>query len=331
MLLRAVREVAAVASPGRSAATTQRAFDAARERSPGHAGLPPARRITERLGLPWGDVLAVAHAPEAEQNRLLAIRTRDSREDWLTAEHAVTVLGLVAARLGVESLSQREYRVERDRIAAGRARLRSGRQLLLPTDAQIIAAVGSWDEALRRAGLATTEERPRLRLSGSPTLADLLGRFHDAHGFQASARELREFARGNGVPYPSERTQRFSAAVAEWRRERREAGLPDPRVVTRVGGRGKRAPDYSREVGAARAGERRRTKWTRASCASAVARYLAQLPARTRSTQRGYAEWAAEQPSGTAPAMSTILSLGGWEAVRREALASSAASASGGT
>lgn len=322
MLLRAVREVAAVASPGHPSATTQRAFDAAREDSPGHAGLPPARRITERLGLSWREVLAVAHEPEAEQNRLLAVKTREPAEDWLTAGHAATVLGLVAARLGRAGLSQRDYRVERERIAArDRTRWRNGARLLLPTDAQVIAAVGSWDDALRAAGLATLVECGGPAQRPAPTLVDLLGRFHDAYGFQPSARELRAFARGNDVPYPSERRQRFSAAVAEWRANRRAAGLPEPRVVMRPGGRGKRAPAYSADVGAARAGEHRRAKWTPASCAAAVACYLRQLPAGARSTERGYAEWAADQRAGTVPAMSTILALGGWEAIRQKALA----------
>jgi hypothetical protein len=72
-------------------------------------------------------------------------------------------------------------------------------------------------------------------------------------------------------------------------------------------------------VGAGRTGERRRAKWTRANCAAAVARYLDQLPTGERSTERGYADWAATQPRGAASAMSTILALGGWEAARREA------------
>ncbi|GEM_PF-2881536 len=87
-----------------------------------------------------------------------------------------------------------------------------------------------------------------------------------------------------------------------------------------VAGRlGNRAPDYSANVGAGRTGERRRAKWTRANCAAAVARYLDQLPTGERSTERGYADWAATQPRGAASAMSTILALGGWEAARREA------------
>ncbi len=320
MLLRGVREVASLAKPTEPRRVSQRAFDAVRDGSPAHAHLPRARQITEYLGLSWRDALVVAHEPGARQNQLLAVKARGSRADWITAEHVVAVLQLVAHRLGVDSLTTSEFRAERARLlATERYRPRNDRWLLLPEDEQVIACAGSWDAALILAGLAATRDRTGRGGSGVPTLVDLLERFHDEHGFQPSVRELRAFARGNGVPYPSERVQRFGAAVAEWVASRAARGLPEPRVVQRVGGRGKRAPDYSGNVGAARSGERRREKWTRTSCAAAVARYLAQLRRGERSTQRGYADWAATQRRGETPAVATIQEFGGWEAVRREA------------
>jgi hypothetical protein len=327
LILKGVREVASLAKPTEPRRVSQRAFDAASEaapsgsgRSPGLADLPRARQITEQLGLPWRDVLSVAHEPEARQNQLLPLKARGSRADWVTPEHVVAVLQLVAHRLCADSLTTAEYRAERARLlATERYRPRSDRWLLLPDDEQVIACAGSWDAALVLAGLAATRDRASRGQPGAPTLVDLLERFHDEHGFQPSARDLRGFARGNRVPYPSERAQRFGAGVAEWVASRSARGLPGPRVVRRAGGRGKRAPDYSGNVGAARPGERRREKWTRASCAAAVARYLAQLGRGERSTQRGYADWAAAQPRGAAPAVATIQALGGWEAVRRKA------------
>jgi hypothetical protein len=321
MLLGGVREVAALASPAEPESVSQRVFDAARERSASHASLPRAKRIAERLGLPWREVVALAHEPAARQNQLLAVKARELPQNWLADEHVVTVLGLVARRLGADSVTTGAYRVERARLLAeDRARPRNGRWLLLPDDEQIIACAGSWDAALRLAGLQTTCERdPVQKRTGAPTLVDLLERFHDEHGVQPSARDLRAFARGNGVPYPSERAQRFGAAVAEWGVSHRARGLPEPCAVKRVGGRGNRAPDYSRDVSAARPGERRRGKWTRVSCAAAVARYLAQLRRGDRSTERGYADWVAAQSRGDAPALATIQAFGGWEAARREA------------
>ncbi len=230
----------------------------------------------------------------------------------------MTALQLVAARLGVDSLTTAEYRVERAQLLAlDRSRWFHGRWLLLPDDEQAITVAGSWDEALRLAGLKTTAERRRAHREGA-ALVDLMERFHDYYGVQPSLRNLRAFALGNGISYPM-RTQPFGLAVAEWIASRHARGLPAPRVVKRVGGRGHKAPDYSVDVGAARAGERRLAKWTRADCAAAVARYLAQLLNGERSTERGYTDWAATQPRGAMPAISTILALGGWEATRREA------------
>jgi hypothetical protein len=85
-VLRGVREVAALANPDEPAAASQRTFDAARERNPEHAALPPARRITEQLRLSWREVLAIAHEPQARQAQLMGVKTRaPSAQDWLTA------------------------------------------------------------------------------------------------------------------------------------------------------------------------------------------------------------------------------------------------------
>src|SRR5690348_980370 len=101
MLLQGVREVAAIANPNEPESVTQRNFDAERERSTAHAALPPARRITERLKLSWAKVLAVAHEPEGEQNRLLGLKDKaSSSADWLSEKHVAAMLRLVAGRLG---------------------------------------------------------------------------------------------------------------------------------------------------------------------------------------------------------------------------------------
>jgi hypothetical protein len=321
LLLRGVREVAALANPAQPDTATQRAFDAAREHSPEHATLPPARRITERLGLPWREVLLVAHEPEERQAQLLGVKTKAAADnDWITEEHVAAVLQLVAARLGVDTVSLNEYRVERERmLSADRARWLHGRRLLLPTDNQIMAVVGSWDDALRLAGLRAPRERgPTRKKTNSPTFVDLMERFYDAHGVQPTARALKEFARANGIPHPNSRGGNvFSTAIREWQEQRRAAGLRTPRVVRRNGGRGHRAPDYSADVGAAVPGERRRDEWGRDSCVAAIGRYLAQLKPGERSTSRGYRDWASAQEH--APAMTTIQLHGGWEALRREA------------
>jgi hypothetical protein len=322
MLLAGVREVAALASPAEPEAITQRAFDAARERSPAHTWLPPARRITERLKWPWTEVLSVAHEPEATQSKLLGLKnTKAPRStDWLSESHVAAALQLVAGRLGADTVSMNEYRAEQGRIAAAdHSRWFHGRQLLFPTDQQIVHLTGSWDEALRFAALRVDRQPgPTRKRPNSPTLVDLMERFYDAHDFQPTARDLESFARTNGIPYPGKRPNKaFSTAKREWRERRRAAGWPEPNVKS-SGQRGGRARDHAERVGAALPGERRTDEWDRESCVAAVARYITQLGPRERSTSRGYRVWAAQQEH--APVMTTIQLHGGWEAVRRAAL-----------
>jgi hypothetical protein len=327
VLLKSVRDVALLASPDEPRAVKQRAFDAARGRSAAHANLPPARRITERLKLPWREVLAVAHAPEWEQSKLLGAKNREpSSADWLTEAHIAAVLQFVAVRLGADTVSMNEYRAERRRIvAADHTHWLHGRRLLMPEDSQITTAVDSWDDALRLAGLSTQRKRGATRKRpNTPQLVDLIDRFYDAHGLQPTARALKAFARGNGIPYPSVgRGNVFNNAVQECIANRTAGAPPDPSLAPRSVGyprKGHSIPrnDYSRDLYAALPGERRTDEWDRDACVAAVARYVAQLKSGERSTSRGYRDWAAQQEH--APAMTTIQLHGGWEAVRREAL-----------
>ncbi len=326
-ILKGVREVAALASPDEPMATTQRAFDSKREHDPKHAELPPARKITEQLRLPWHEVLLLAHEPEDRQAQLIGIKTRAEPANWLTREHAAAVLRICAARRDSESLTSGEYRRERNTILAENRRFSHRGALPFPTDEQLVTFAGSWEEALRLAGLATTApRREATRQVALPRVA-VIERFHEHYGKRPSRPELEAFARGNGIPMRAERGRKWSVIVAEWESLRREQGLPPARVAPRPPGRPTpkrprtRTRHYERDIGAARPGEEPiMGKWTREKCAAAVARYLAQLPSGARSTERGYSDWAASQPRGTAPAMSTILALGGWEGTRRDAL-----------
>ncbi len=332
MLLCGVREVAALANAGEPETVTQRAFDAARAASSAHADLPGAKRIAERLGWPWSVVLTVAHEPEDRQAHALGAKSRGpTSESWLTEEHVAAVLTIVAGRLSANTVSVTQYQAEcEEMLRTDRARWVHGSNLPLPTPREVIYKLGSWDEALRRAGLKLPHERPpRAREKRAPSLPDLMERFHDHYGVEPTVKALQEFARGNGIPYPDPRRVKFSVGRKEWLARRRANGLIAPKVVRRPVGRRPRngrptplptpRPDYSRDVGAARPGERRLgehrlSKWTRKDCIASVARYL-QHAAGSRSTQRGYSSWAAAQES--APVLATLELHGGWETVRK--------------
>lgn len=326
MLLRGVREVSAVVNAAEPEAVTQRTFDAARGLSRTHAALPAARQITEKLRLPWAEVLAVAHKPEEEQAKLLALKGKEpSSADWLSEQHIAAVLQLAAARLGMDTVSTNEYRVEREKVLAlDRARWMHGSQLLLPNAEQIMHAAGSWDEALRFAGLREQRKPGATRKkTNAPPLLDLMERFYEVHSVQPTRPALQEWASASDIPYPSpEGRNAFQKAREAWVERRRAVGKPDPKLPPH--GKGRKTsvrPDYSTRKGAPLPGERRRDFWDEASCVAAVTRYIAQLPPGkgSRSTSTGYRAWAAEQEH--APVMTTIqYHCGGWERARRAAL-----------
>jgi hypothetical protein len=265
-------------------------------------------------------VLAVAHAPDGEQNALLATKTREPEQDWLSDEHVAAVLQITATRLRTDTLSRGAHRAERSRILEENRRRSVRKELLLPTDNQIVVYVGSWEAALRVAGLRTTWTPGPTTRGKSPTRVHLIDRFYNAHGLEPSNTALQQFARANPVPFPGAHTRSpFMTARAEWRRRRQAQGLPEALRVARAA-RGQEAPDYSCDVGdAARPGEQRHYKWTREDCVEWVAKYIGQLGKGERSTAAGYTDWAATQE--LAPVMRTIrYHCGSWEAARREAL-----------
>ncbi len=332
LVLRGVREVSTVAKPSVPETVSQRAFDDARARSAAHADLPSARRISEQLGLPWREVLEIAHAPEETHgHRLGRKEAAEFSQAWLTREYVAFALRLVARRLNADTLTPGQYRAERDALLrADEKRWLHGRQLLLPNDEQIRAAMsgspggasaaGTWDAALNLAGLAANEQAPSKPTQRILTRVEVMERFHDAYGEAPSLLTLAAFARGNNLPMSDEGGRKWTESYAEWEEQRRARGLPEPRVVERRGGRRDRKPrDYSRNVGAARTGEElHKRRWADAdTCTAWIARYLAELGPGQRSTVRGYDDWARTQPG--APRASKFGQHGGWEKLRRKA------------
>ncbi len=161
-LLDAVLEVASLANPTSSRTVSQREFDEARSRSLFYPNLSRAKRITERLGLKWHEVLAVAHAHRDEQSKLLGAKGRGPNAKWVTPENAAFALAVVAHRLGKDSLTQGEYRRERAKMLAHDAkRWMHGGQLRMPSEEQVVGVHGSWDAALSAASLQSTTQRER--------------------------------------------------------------------------------------------------------------------------------------------------------------------------
>lgn len=325
MLLREVGEVAALANPTDSQAVSQRAFDRARANSPIHASLSAARQIARELKLKWPEVLAVAHAPIGEQNKLLALKTRKpTPHGWLTEMRIKYVLRLVAGRLGVDTLSRIAYDAERGVLLTADARdWLHGRRLRLPSAHAIGLAAGGWDAALRIAGLKPYVPPPPTPNQVMLSRLEVMDRFYVYYKEQPSLKAFVAFARGNKLPV-SRKGEVWSDTVRAWRQSRLDRRLGEPRVVVYRGRRDAnggrlKAPDYSADVGAARPGEFLfRGKWDDEDvCVAWVARYLSSLPDGTRTTARTYEAWALQTPG--APTPKAFSRHGGWSAVRRKA------------
>jgi hypothetical protein len=312
LMLQGVRQVSERANPSAPEEVTQRAFDAARAGST-FPDLPAARNITRALGVPWGEVLRLAHQPETVRAHRLSMKQRERGRDWLTDEHVSFALRAVALRLGGQAPSLSQYRVERARILnADRARFLHGRQLLLPDDEQVIAQAGSWPKALRLAGLEDAPTGMTTQRVKVPTLVELMERFCEHYGTQPTRTALEAFASGNGIPHPRSDKQGFRDALAAWAAKRAKQGLP----VAPPAPPKHKHPDYVRDVGAARPGEHRRSKRrTAEECVAWVRRYLEELPSGARSTQRSYLDWA--RGCEGAPGPSSLAPHGGFAHVRR--------------
>ena len=318
-LLREVGEVAARANPTEPQTVSQRAFDRARASSAEHAHLPAARQIAKEIGLPWPEVLAVAHAPEGKRSSLLDLKTREwTPPGGFTNERIRYALRLIAGRLGVDALTKIAYDEERAVILNEDARdWLHGRRPRFPSARAIRKAARSWRAALRVAGLG---DAPRKRAIHQVIVsrADVMDRFYDRYGEQPSESALRGFARGNKIPMSREHGRKYSETVAEWRQRRRDSGESEPRVVDRRG-TGEGRPDFTADVGAAKPGEHPYLgKWGDESlCVEWVAYYIASLPKGRKATAEAYEAWAQRNPG--APKRDSFAQHKGWSAVRRKA------------
>jgi hypothetical protein len=273
----------------------------------------------------WPEVLELAHAPASTHNHRLGRAHGESEQDWLTPERIAYLLKRVSRRLNSSSVTPGQYRQERARmLALNRSRWLHGGHLRLPTDEQIRIAMraasvpevhrdtskaGAWEAALALAGLDNKSERAPAVVAASTT--DALDRCFEAHGTEPTSKELAAFVAANRIPYSRNRQQLWADSVAAWKRQRRERGLavpdgPPPRA---------QRPDYYCDVGAARAGERRRQDWSDIEdCLPHLIAYLEQLPPGARSSKKGYNDWALAVPGR--PAYSAFDQHGGWGRVR---------------
>jgi hypothetical protein len=257
-------------------------------------------------------------------------------QDWLTEENIASALGVVAHRLGKDSVSFHEYDEERKKILRGdHARWLHGRKILLPTARQVryavankteresgkkrrtrkeaVSQVSAWNAALEMAGLAPTKGAGHFH--EAVDVREILDRCYEAHGTEPRSHELVAFAKANGISYNSHYLPgRYRDWVRAWKEERIARGLDVPERPPPPDQR----PDYSKDVGAGRPGEERRptkSQWRDVqSCVDYVIVYLEQLRSPQRPTVDHYLRWA--QSHEGAPSPRLFDKHGGWAHVR---------------
>lgn len=311
LVLAAVREVAELSGQPVPQRISTRAWDASRHLSDRFADAPAARHITERLGISWRRVVELAFIPSRGQLIALGHALGDAGDGTLTAEQCDFALNVVARRLRVSTLTPGQYRAERDALLAALATKPTA--TWLPTEDAVTALIGSWDRALAHAGL-----RRRIGLGGQVgirgvSIVELLERCYEHHGTEPISSEMEQFARANGIPYPR-RDRSYPDYVREWKERRQAAGLPVPDGPPPT----RERPDYSKDVGAARPGERRIEKLTEDDLIAWVARYLRAVPPGERPSKRAYDRWARNEDG--APWASRFHAVGGWSSVRARAV-----------
>jgi hypothetical protein len=286
-LVGAVADVAREASAPNPGSVSTRAFDRARAAA-GHPQCPTAKVICHRLRMSWPEVKLLALDPARCVDRSLGSRLSEADAGAATAAEMRLALRTTAARLGVATLSGAQYMRERARmLESDRRCYRHGRKLVLPTEAQILVAAGSWAHALALAGLSPlTHDRSQ---TTPVSVVDALDLFADEYGYVATTSELEGFAVQRDLPL-ARRRRPFAEDVAAVRALRAARGEETAEQRPSK----EQRPVF--EPAAAGVTARRKKRWSDAELVAALVAGFDLVPPRTRLTQENYRRHCAHRP-----------------------------------
>jgi hypothetical protein len=253
----------------------------------------------------WTDLVELAVRDSTSRAHTLAIREGVDTAHWATPDTAAGALRLICRRLGGEArMTPDVYRRERRRLLDAAGRGRDELADLLPNENQITRIFGDWPAALAGAGLPALDRSPSPPRP-APSIVEILDRCYSHHQTQPTLGELELFAQANGIPFPR-RQGAYAEYVAVWKAERIDRGLLAPDLPPPKRDR----PDYGVDIGAALPGERRGVRrWTREMLEPWVDRFLDELPAGARPTQRAWRDWCHDLEG--APDASRLAQIGG--------------------
>jgi hypothetical protein len=216
-LLQMVTAIANAVNPNDPLSTTQKQFDDNRE-SAGFPGAPRAFRIAARLKRSWAEVLRLSQANPRSQSHALGAR-RVSYREKLTKAEVEHYLQAATRYLGTKTVRVSEYDEYRQGLIDEDNRRylhRDGLDETMPTSLTIIQVAGSWEEALKWAGL----ENPTIPRKKLYPADQALDDFIADYGFAPMLKML--------VDYQAKRrlvTEGYTGDFRAWRDEQLRTGI----------------------------------------------------------------------------------------------------------
>jgi hypothetical protein len=182
-LLDLVGELVRIVDEQRPELVSERRFDIEAAKRERFKTLPRARNISRILRQGWRDVVELSLRDPDTRATALMMRARAEQASWLTHEQGEFALRLICRRLGgVVGLSAGEYRRERGRLIASAGRAGDEVRETLPSENQILALFGSWENALHAAGVASAPGSiPERRITRGTSVIEVLDRCYEHH------------------------------------------------------------------------------------------------------------------------------------------------------
>lgn len=170
-------------------------FDAARDRL--GLAVPSAQALTKRMQRPLTRIIKMALASEAERSFVAGHDHANETEDAFPRSLMVCAIKAAARELGkVPSSLDYDGTVARDNAARKGKGLPTNR---LPHSATVVKRFGSWQDALREAGLISEGEKGP-RPSKAPPAAETLDGFVTEHGFVPTSGYFSKWCQQSGIP-----------------------------------------------------------------------------------------------------------------------------------
>lgn len=255
-------------------------YDAARTLA-GYPDAPSGGQTAQRFQLEWRELLRFA-LDDHDHDRAVAYLEAEPEDDLLDRMDVRAALRTAALRLGKRTLTSAEYRRDREQMLAEASLKRHPVELYVPSEHQILRIAGSWNAALRIAGLPQRSDPPKAR--GVPVV-DAIEIALEATGCLPMRNDLEAFAAANSFSL-ARATQTYPDSLAELRERRADWGKWTPSTWAPREAR----PDWGARVTLPRnltLVERRRRAWAREECVDAIRRLLEELGSE-RLSQRVY-------------------------------------------